>query len=77
MKKQGHADREIDHGSDPTRSYNINQNYPNQLGSCIDPHARERMSGGQAGLGHGPTSGMAEGPGANRSVKAHGGQGSH
>lgn len=75
--KQGQAAKSSSgQGMTEARAYNINQNWPSQLGSAIDPKARETMMEG--GSQHvGPTDGMAEGPGANRTVRSHGGQGSH
>jgi hypothetical protein len=77
MRKQGHADREVSRGKVEPRPYAINQNFPSQLGSAIDPKAVERMrdGAGYSAAHNGPTDGMGQGPGANRQVKRHGGQG--
>jgi hypothetical protein len=79
MKMQGRADRMVAEGKVEPRPYAINQNFPSQLGSCIDPKAVEKMSAGAGykAAHNGPTDGMGEGPGANREVKSHGSQGSH
>ena len=77
--KQGQASSKSRQGKVEPKPYAINQNYPSQLGSAIDPKAAEKMSAG-AGFrpGHnGPTDGMGQGPGANREVKRHGGQGKY
>lgn len=80
MRKQGQADRDVDEGGKrEPRPYAINQNFPSQLGSAIDPYAAEKMRlGGGYSPGHnGPTDGMGQGPGANRKVRSTGTQGSH
>jgi hypothetical protein len=76
--KQGRASRDVaEGGKREPRPYAINQNFPSQIGSAIDPMAVEKM---QAGRGYkaetnGPTDGMEQGPGANRKVRPCGGQG--
>lgn len=77
MKKQGQADFTRNQGTDRTRPYSVNQNFPSQLGSAIDPMAVEKFHEGPPGIGRGPTDGMDQGPGANRTVKANGSQGRH
>jgi hypothetical protein len=79
MKKQGHADRRVGEGYHiEPRPYAINQNYPSQIGTAVDPKAVEKMSAGKGYAAHiGPTDGMEEGPGGNRSVKRTGSQGRH
>lgn len=78
--KQGRASRDVaEGGKREPRPYAINQHFPSQLGSAVDPKAAERA---HAGAGYkapsvGPTDGMGQGPGANREVKPHGGQGRH
>lgn len=77
MKLQGRADRDVkESGKMEVRSYAINQNFPSQIGTAIDPLAAEKMREGR-GLEppFGPTSGMAAGPGANREVMKCGSQG--
>lgn len=79
MRKQGEADRSVKEGfhREP-RPYAINQNFPSQIGSSIDPLAAEKMNDGKGYAAHiGPTDGMEQGPGGNRSVKRNGSQGSH
>jgi hypothetical protein len=80
MKKQGMADRTT-HGEGAHREprpYAINPNFPSQLGSAIDPMAAEKIQMGKGYAAHiGPTDGMEQGPGGNRSVKPSGGQGHH
>lgn len=75
--KQGHATRDVDKGQPKGRPYAINQHFPSQLGSAMDPKAVERFHEGKGQMPFGPTDGMAEGPGANREIKPHGGQGRH
>jgi hypothetical protein len=79
MKMQGHADHTDAKGKVEPRPYAINQNFPSQLGSAIDPKAAEKISAGTGykAAHNGPTDGMGEGPGANRQVKSHGSQGEH
>jgi len=79
MKMQGRADRTVREGKVEPRPYAINQNFPNQLGSAIDPHAAEKFHDGMGykAAHNGPTDGMGQGPGANREVKGHGSQGRH
>lgn len=78
--KQGRASRDVaEGGKREPRPFAINQNFPSQIGSAIDPLAVEKM---REGTGYkpefnGPTDGMAQGPGANRKVRPAGGQGSH
>jgi len=85
--KQGRASRDVNESwkrePDP---WAINQHYPSQLGSAIDPLAAEKM---RLGKGYrdpmaGPTNGMGQGPGANRDggkpgapISKSGSQGSH
>jgi len=75
--KQGRATRDVAEGQPKGRPYAINQNFPSQLGSAIDPLAAEKFRDGPGQMPFGPTDGMAAGPGANRIVKPHGGQGNH
>ena len=76
MKIQGRADKDDRKGKVEVKPYAINANFPSQLGSAIDPKAAEKMADGPGYRpGFGPTSGMDQGPGANRSVKPRGGQG--
>lgn len=75
--KQGHATRDVNEGQPKGRPYAINQNFPSQLGSAIDPLAAEKMKDGPGFTPFGPTDGMAAGPGANRTVRRSGGQGTH
>lgn len=75
--KQGRASSTVREGKVEPRPYAINQNYPSQLGSAIDPKAAEKMSDGPGYRAVGPTDSMGIGPGANRKVMAHGGQGQH
>lgn len=79
VPKQGHATVSSQTaGHREPRPYAINPNFPSQLGSAIDPRARERMSAGEGFVpAVGTTDGMDQGPGANRTVKTHGTQGSH
>ena len=77
--KQGRASRDVKEGwhREP-RSMAINQNFPSQLGSAIDPMAVERYMEGkgyEADVPKGPSRGMGVGPGANREVMKSGGQG--
>lgn len=80
MRKQGQADRNTrgEGAHREPRPYAINPNYPSQLGSAIDPKAAEKISMGQGYAAHiGPTDGMEQGPGGNRTVKGAGSQGRH
>jgi hypothetical protein len=78
MKQQGHADKDIDAPKREPRPYAINQNFPSQIGTAVDPRAVEQMHIAFANAPHkGPTDGMEEGPGANRTVKRSGSQGRH
>jgi hypothetical protein len=76
---QGHASRDVaEGGKREPRPYAINQHFPSQLGTVIDPKARERFRLGEGFVpALGPTDGMDQGPGANREVKAKGSQGSY
>jgi len=68
MKIQGRADRDVKEGwhREP-RPYAINQNFPSQLGSAIDPLAAEKFRDGPGFRPPiGPTDGMEAGPGGNR-----------
>jgi hypothetical protein len=76
MRIQGRADRDVkESGKREVRSYAINQNFPSQIGTAIDPLAAEKMRQGR-GLEppFGPTDGMGQGPGANREVMKCGSQ---
>jgi hypothetical protein len=74
--KQGQASKEQSGAMNDGTAYRVNQNFPSQLGSAMDPKAVEAF--GHTAAAHiGPTSGMGQGPGANRTVKPHGGQGEH
>ena len=75
--KQGRASRDVNEGQPKGRPYAINQNFPSQLGSAIDPLSVEkfRQQFENGGAPFGPTDGMASGPGANRVVRPSGGQG--
>jgi hypothetical protein len=74
--KQGQASVEQSGAQNSGTAYRINQNFPSQLGTAIDPKAEEKF--GHTAAAHiGPTPGMGEGPGANRTVRLHGGQGEH
>ena len=66
--KQGRASRDVDEGwKKEPRPYAINQNFPSQLGSAIDPFAAEKMRDGPGYSAPGMvTDGMGQGPGANR-----------
>ena len=78
MKMQGRADRNVDRAKVEPRPYAINQNYPSQLGSAIDPKAAEKMRDGPGYSAPGMvTDGMGQGPGANRKIRSTGTQGSH
>lgn len=75
--KQGKATRDVKEGfhKEP-RPYAINPNYPSQLGSAVDPYAAERFRMGKGYAAHiGPTDGMEQGPGGNRTVMGCGSQG--
>ena len=77
--KQGRASRDVAEGwhREP-RPYAINQNFPSQIGTAIDPLAVEKMRLGAGFASHvGPTDGMEQGPGGNREVMRSGGQGRH
>ncbi len=86
MMKQGRPDRNIQEGfhREP-RPYAVNQHFPNQLGSAIDPKAAERFRDGEGFRAPiGPTDGLDQGPGANRDggqpgspIKKAGSQGSY
>ena len=81
--KQGQATRDVAEGwKREPRPYAINQNFPSQIGTAIDPMAVEKMRLGKGfrgtdqGAAHmGPTDGMEQGPGGNREVMKSGGQG--
>ena len=76
--KQGRATRDVKEGMHrEPRPFAINQSFPSQLGSAIDPLAAEKMLVGKGyrGMGLGPTDGMEQGPGGNRNVMRSGSQG--
>lgn len=78
MKIQGRADSNVAEGKREPRPYSINQHFPSQIGTAIDPLAVEKMhDGGTLRPPYGVTDGMGQGPGANREVKTHGSQGRH
>jgi hypothetical protein len=79
MKMQGKADSNVRAPKVEPRPYAINQNFPSQLGSAIDPHAAEKFhdGAGYSAAHNGPTDGMGQGPGANRKVRGNGSQGRH
>jgi len=68
MKIQGRADRDVrESGKREPRSYSVNQNFPSQIGTAIDPMAAERFhEGNTLKPPYGVTDGMGQGPGANR-----------
>ncbi|HEX9613602.1 MAG TPA: hypothetical protein VGA05_08310 [Candidatus Bathyarchaeia archaeon] len=86
MLRQGHADRNVQEGfhREP-RPYAVNQNFPSQLGTAIDPKAVERFRQGEGFRAPiGPTDGLDQGPGANRDggkpgspIRKSGGQGTY
>jgi len=77
--KQGRASSNTSAPKVEPRPYAINQNFPSQLGSAIDPKAAEKFHDGPgyAAAHNGPTDGMGQGPGANRKVKSCGSQGQY
>lgn len=76
--KQGPLNSRQGAGHVEPKPYAINQHFPSQLGTAIDPKASEAMSAGRGFVpALGPTSGMDQGPGANRVTKTHGSQGEH
>lgn len=84
MKIQGRPDRDVKEGQPKGRPYAINQNFPSQLGSAIDPLAVEKFRDGPGQMPFGPTDGMGQGPGANRDggrpgspIRKSGGQGTY
>jgi hypothetical protein len=77
--KQGKASRDVNEGwKREPQPYRVNENFPSQIGSAIDPLSVEKMYDGPGYKAPGMvTNGMGQGPGANRKVRPSGGQGSY